>query len=72
VFDFLNERNKTKNKSMDITDDMDFDQWFDIFTDCVRKLGHKGPIDKYAFEWDYEDGKTPEYSAEEWMKEMKS
>ena len=56
---------------MDITDDLSFDEWFDIFTDKCRQLGYTGPIDKYTFESDYEvEGKTPEFAAEEFVAEM--
>lgn len=55
---------------MNITDDIDFDQWFDIFQDKAKNLGYTGPIDKYSFEAEWEDGKTPEASAEEFVEEM--
>lgn len=50
--------------------DFDFDTWFDIFQDKCRSLGYEGPIDKYSFEWNWEDDETPEYAAEEFVKEM--
>jgi hypothetical protein len=47
-----------------------FDNWFDIFTDEVTKLGYLGPIDKDTFESNYENDKSPEDSAKEFVKEM--
>ena len=35
-----------------------------------KKLNYTGPIDKDTFESDYEEGKTPELSAAEFVKEM--
>lgn len=55
---------------MNLTDDMDFDQWFDIFVDETKKLGYTGPIDKYSFESEYEAGETPESAAESFVREM--
>lgn len=49
---------------------LDFDSWFNIFTDKARKLEYQGPIDKYSQEWDWHYGKTPEASAEDFVKEM--
>ena len=42
---------------MNITDDMSFDEWFDSFVTQCGIHGYEGPIDKYTFEADYEDGK---------------
>jgi len=57
----------------DTTQDFEFDEWFDLFKKhCLLELGYSGPIDKYTFEWNWEDGETPEYAAEEFVKEMKS
>jgi len=50
--------------------DMEFDEWFDIFVANCKSQGYKGPIDKYSFECDWEDGQTPEYAAQEFVKEM--
>lgn len=50
--------------------DFTFDEWFDIFVNETRTLGYNGPIDRETFEADYEDGKTPESSAAEFVKEM--
>jgi hypothetical protein len=57
---------------MDITDDMSFDEWFDIFQDRMRKhQGYTGSIDKYSFESEYEiELKTPEAAADDWHKEL--
>jgi ketol-acid reductoisomerase len=55
---------------MSIADEMTFDEWFDLFVDRCKALGYTGPIDKYCFEWNYEDGETPEYAAEEFVNEM--
>lgn len=52
---------------MSVTDDLDFDSWFDIFLDHLRlKLKYNGPIHKY-----YEhDLMYPEEAAEAFFKEM--
>ena len=47
-----------------------FDEWFDVFLDKVRASGYNGPVDKYSFEWNWEDGETPEYAAEEFVNEI--
>ena len=57
---------------MGISDDISFDEWFDIFIDETKKLGYTGQIDKYTFESDYENDKTPEFSAMEFVSEMNS
>lgn len=57
---------------MNITDDLNFDEWFDIFQTTVKKLNYSGQVDKYTFESDYEDGKTPESVAKEFVEEMNS
>lgn len=49
---------------------MSFDQWFDVFIDQTKSLGYSGPIDRGSFESEYLDGKTPESSAESFVKEM--
>ena len=53
-----------------MNEDLSFDEWFDIFVDKTKSLNYNGPIDKYTFESDYEEGKTPEFSATEFVKEM--
>ena len=53
-----------------MNEDFSFDEWFDIFTDECKKLGWIDIIDKYTFEEDYDNGKTPEFAAEEFVKEM--
>lgn len=50
--------------------DLSFDEWYELFKDKSRSLGYKGPIDKYSFEWNYEEGETPEFAAEQFVKEM--
>lgn len=55
-----------------MNEDFSFDEWFDIFTNEVKKLNYDGPIDKYTFEADYDEGKTPEYSAKLFVEEMNS
>jgi len=50
--------------------DFTFEEWFDIFIDKCGKLGYYGAIDKGTFEMEYEDGKTPEDSAREFVEEM--
>jgi hypothetical protein len=57
---------------MGISDDMSFDEWFDIFMDETKKLGYHGSIDKYTFESDYENDKTPELTAKEFVNETNS
>ena len=49
-----------------------FDEWFDSFVEHCYRLGYSGPIDPYTFESDYEEGKYPDVSAEEFVKEMNS
>lgn len=57
------------NKNMN--EDLSFDEWFDLFQDEAKKLGYRGPIDKYAFEFDYEElGKTPEQAAKEFVDDL--
>lgn len=49
----------------------DFDTWFDIFQSEMRNThSYGGPIDKYAFESEYEEGKSPEQAANDWFVEM--
>ena len=50
--------------------DFDFDTWFDLMMDKCRSLGYNGTIDKYTFEWNWEEGETPEKAAEDFVKEM--
>lgn len=50
--------------------DLEFDEWFDLFSRRCRTYGYNGPIDKYSFEWNWEEGETPEYAAEQFVKEM--
>lgn len=47
-----------------------FDQWFEDFESSVRSKGYLGPIDRDAFEAEYELGMTPENSAIEFVDEM--
>ncbi len=54
----------------ELTNDIDFDSWFDIFQERCQKSGYRGPIDKYSFEWEWESGKTPEAAADEFVEEM--
>lgn len=57
---------------MDIQQDLSFDEWFDIFkSTCLLEHGYQGPIDKYTFEWNYEEGETPEYAAANFIQEMR-
>ena len=57
---------------MDLQDDIDFDTWFDLFIGHAQiQLCYTGAIDKYSFEWNYEEGQTPESAAEEFVKEMR-
>ena len=48
----------------------DFDEWFDHFTMELEQKGYKGPVDKYSFEWNWEDEQSPEYAAYEFLKEI--
>lgn len=50
--------------------DFDFDTWFDLFSDRVRKLGYNGPIDKGSFELIWEDNQIPERAAMDFFIEM--
>lgn len=49
---------------------MSFEEWFDVFIDKTKSLGYSGPIDKQTFESEYLEGKTPESSADSFVKEM--
>lgn len=55
---------------MDTIQDFDFDTWFNIFLDKCKELGYTGEVDKYTFEFNWEEGETPEFAAEEFVKEM--
>ena len=57
---------------MTIADDLNFDEWFEIFLSTTQKLGYSGPVDKYTFEADFDEGKTPESSAKDFVDEMNS
>lgn len=46
-------------KGFDMENDLSFDEWFDIFMDEVKKLNYCGPVDKYTFEPEFEDGRAP-------------
>ena len=59
------------NDELDILDDLDFDLWFDLFSDIVKKEHrYRGPIDKYGVEGYYDEAKTPELAAQLFMDEM--
>lgn len=49
-----------------------FEQWFDIFQDETKELGYSGPIDKESIKSEYHNDKSPESSAKEFVKEMKT
>lgn len=53
-------------------EDFSFDEWFDIFVDEIKKLDYHGPVDKYTFEAEYEDVRTPEAAAKYFVEEMNS
>lgn len=55
---------------MDITDDLTFNEWFDSFVGKCKELNYTGPIDKYTFEADYLENKTPEAAAKEFVDEV--
>lgn len=50
--------------------EIEFDEWFDLFVDYLRRLGYNGPIDKHSFEDEFEAGKAPEESASEFFNEI--
>ncbi len=52
--------------------DIGFDEWFDIFTDQALQTGYTGSIDKESFREDYDNGKSPEEAAKEFIKEINS
>lgn len=53
--------------------EFDFDNWFDIFIDCVRKQhGYKGPVDRDSANDDYVAGLSPEQAAKLFVDEMNS
>lgn len=47
-----------------------FEEWFDIFIDKCSSLGYDGAIDKGTFEFEHENGMSPEESAISFVKEM--
>ena len=49
-----------------------FEEWYDRFVEEVRALNYHGPIDKDAFEDDYNAGIEPHYAAETFVEEMNS
>lgn len=55
---------------MNITDDLSFDQWYEVFVQTCIDLGYTGPMDKYSFEWNFEDGETPEAAAKNFVDQM--
>lgn len=55
---------------LEMADDLSFDEWFDLFRDRVRLMGYYGVIDKYSFEWNYEEGQAPEDAAAVFVEEM--
>lgn len=56
---------------MNTIQDFDFDTWFDFFLVACKRLEYTGAVDKYTLEWNWEDGETPEYAAEQFVKEMR-
>lgn len=56
-----------------VSDYGDFDEWFEDFKCEARNLGYnRQRFDKYAFEEDYLQGKTPYAAAKEFVDEMNS
>lgn len=51
---------------------MNFEDWFAIFSDRLRKLGWNGPIDRGSAEITHEGDISPEVAAEELYKELTS
>lgn len=51
-------------------EEMDFEEWFDKFTEYARQWGYHGPIDKDSFVDDYDQGKPPLEAAIEFAVEM--
>lgn len=52
--------------------DFDFDTWFDLFSDRVKKLGYVGPIDKATFEDEWKNNEIPETVAADFVSEMRA
>ena len=50
----------------------DFDEWFDCFTLELKEEGYKGPVDKYSFEWNWEEEQSPEWAVYEFLEEIKT
>lgn len=48
----------------------DFDNWFDILLDRLRKLGYYGTIDRDSAEEQFNEGITPEKAASILFKEL--
>lgn len=57
-------------EELNLNDDLSFNDWFELFRDKARSMGYKGPIDKYSFEWNYDEGETPESAAISFVQEM--
>ncbi len=49
---------------------LNFKTWFDIFTEKVRAANYRGPIDRESAEMDYDDDKSPEAAAADFVIEM--
>ena len=47
-----------------------YDEWYDAFQDFCIGMGYSGSFMKETWESDYEEGKDPYDSAEEFVKEM--
>lgn len=48
---------------------MDFDTWYDIFFERVRKRGYGGPVDKASFLELFQADITPESAADDFVGE---
>jgi len=44
------EKTLSKMEDLNLNDDLSFDDWFSLFQDKARMLGHNGPLDKYSYE----------------------
>jgi len=65
----INSINQLNNTTMQ-DEEMYFDEWFDMFADKSRAMGYQGPIDRDSANSEFEQGKTPEEAAQEFVKEM--
>ena len=50
--------------------DMDFETWYDIYMDECRKLNYVGRFDRESAYIAYDDDRSPEFAADQFVKEI--